>query len=39
MQQALEVFGGGAKVGTNTSSKDPLIVKRFTVWNTKQIAK
>jgi hypothetical protein len=34
MQQALEVFGGGAKVGPNTSSKNPLIVKRFTVWQT-----
>jgi hypothetical protein len=25
-------FGGGAKIGSNTSSKDPLIIKRFTVW-------
>jgi hypothetical protein len=32
MQQALEVFGGGAAVGSNTSSKNPLIIKRFTVW-------
>jgi hypothetical protein len=32
MQQALEVFGGGAEVGPNTSSKNPLIIKRFTVW-------
>jgi hypothetical protein len=32
MQQALEVFGGGAAVGPNTSSKNPLIIKRFTVW-------
>jgi len=32
MQEALEVFGGGAKVGLNTSSKNPLIVKHFTVW-------
>ena len=35
MQQALEVFGGGAKVGASTSSKNPLIVKRFTVWQAK----
>jgi len=32
MQEALEVFGGGAKIGANTSSKNPLIIKRFTVW-------
>jgi hypothetical protein len=32
MQQELEVFGGGAKLSSTTSSKDPLIIKRFTVW-------
>ena len=32
MQQALEVFGGGAAVSTNTSSKNPLLIRRFTVW-------
>lgn len=32
MQQALEVFGGGAKIGPNTSSNNPFIIKRFTVW-------
>lgn len=32
MQQALEVFGGGAKVSSTTSSKNPLVIKRFTVW-------
>lgn len=32
MQQELEVFGGGAKISSNTSSKNPLIIKRFTVW-------
>ena len=32
MQEALEVFGGGAKIGSNTSSKNPLVVKRFTIW-------
>jgi hypothetical protein len=32
MQQELEVFGGGAKIGSNTSSNNPLTIKRFTVW-------
>jgi len=32
MQQALEVFGGGAKLGSGTASNDPLVIKRFTVW-------
>lgn len=32
MQQELEVFGGGAKITSNTSTKNPLIIKRFTVW-------
>lgn len=32
MQQALEIWGGGAKIGPHTSLNDPLIVKRFTVW-------
>ena len=32
MQQALEVFGGGAAIGSRTSSNDPLVIKRFTVW-------
>jgi len=32
MQQELIVFGGGAKINSNTSLKDPLVIKRFTVW-------
>jgi hypothetical protein len=32
MQQELVVFGGGAKIRSHTSSRDPLIIKRFTVW-------
>jgi hypothetical protein len=32
MQQELVVFGGGAEIGSGTSSKNPLIIKRFTVW-------
>ncbi len=32
MQQEVGVFGGGAKISSNTSSKNPLIIKRFTVW-------
>jgi len=33
MQQELGVvWGGGAEIGPRTSSKDPLYVKRFTVW-------
>jgi hypothetical protein len=32
MQQELAVFGDGAKISSSTSSKNPLIIKRFTVW-------
>ncbi len=32
MQQELGVWGGGAPINSRTSSKDPLYVKRFTVW-------
>ena len=32
MQQELELFGDGAAISANTSSKNPLIIKRFTVW-------
>lgn len=32
MQQELEVWGGGVPIEAHTSSKDPLYVKRFTVW-------
>jgi len=32
MQQELELFGGGAAINASTSSKNPLIIKRFTVW-------
>lgn len=32
MQQELEVWGGGAKIDATTSAQDPLIIKRFTVW-------
>jgi hypothetical protein len=32
MQQELIVFGGGAEISSKTSSKNPLIIKRFTVW-------
>ena len=32
MQQELEVFASGAKIGSSTSSNDPLVIKRFTVW-------
>lgn len=32
MQQELGAWGGGAKIDPHTSSKDPLYVKRFTVW-------
>lgn len=32
MQQALDVWGEGAKINKHTSLKNPLIVKRFTVW-------
>jgi hypothetical protein len=32
MQQALEVWGGGAAITAKTSANDPLVIKRFTVW-------
>ena len=32
MQQALEVWGGGASNNAHTSSKNPLFIRRFTVW-------
>jgi hypothetical protein len=32
MQQELGVWGGGASIDTRTSQKDPLYIKRFTVW-------
>ncbi len=32
MQQAIDIFGGGTKFTDKTSLKDPLILKRFTVW-------
>lgn len=32
MQQELGVWGGGANIDSHTSSKNPLYVKRFTVW-------
>lgn len=32
MQQALEVWGGGAPINSHTSANDPLYVRRFTVW-------
>lgn len=32
MQQELEVWGGGVPVDSHTSAKDPLSVRRFTVW-------
>ncbi len=32
MQQELGVWGGGAHLTSRTSSKNPLYVKRFTVW-------
>jgi Glycosyl hydrolases family 16 len=32
MQQALEIWGGGAKISPATSLNDPLTIKRFTVW-------
>jgi hypothetical protein len=32
MQQELEVWGGGVSISSHTSSKDPLHIKRFTVW-------
>jgi len=32
MQQELEVWGGGVPVDSHTSSKDPLYIKRFTIW-------
>jgi hypothetical protein len=32
MQQELGTWGGGAHINSNTSTKNPLSVKRFTVW-------
>jgi hypothetical protein len=32
MQQELEVWGGGVPIDSRTSPKDPLSIKRFTVW-------
>lgn len=32
MQQEMGVWGGGANIDSQTSSKNPLYVKRFTVW-------
>lgn len=32
MQQEMGVWGGGANIDLHTSSKNPLYVKRFTVW-------
>ncbi|MGH9586460.1 MAG: hypothetical protein ACRD3F_05875 [Acidobacteriaceae bacterium] len=32
MQQELEVWGGGVSISSHTSSKDPVYIKRFTVW-------
>jgi hypothetical protein len=32
MQQELDVWGGGAPNNAHTSSKDPLYIRRFTVW-------
>lgn len=32
MQQELEVWGGGVPINAHTSPKDPLYIKRFTVW-------
>lgn len=32
MQQELGDWGGSAKIDSRTSSKDPLYIKRFTVW-------
>ncbi len=34
MQQELEVWGGGVPIDSRTSSRDPLYVRRFTVWKT-----
>jgi hypothetical protein len=32
MQQELVVWGGGVSNNAHTSSKDPLYIRRFTVW-------
>jgi len=32
MQQELGTWGGGANINSHTSTKNPLYVKRFTVW-------
>lgn len=32
MQQELSTWGGGAHIDARTSAKDPLYIKRFTVW-------
>ena len=32
MQQALDVWGGGSDFNAHTSLKNPLYIKRFTVW-------